>query len=57
MSDRPSRQALLRLVKQISRMETEEEVNARTNDDGMSGDDAVEALSGLIVAARKLVQS
>lgn len=39
----------------IARMETEEEINARTDDDGMSGDDACATLSALITEARRLL--
>jgi hypothetical protein len=42
-------------VRAIARLETEDEVNARTDDEGISGDDAVETLSILIRTARGLV--
>lgn len=59
--DRPNAQliatapAMFRELEKIARMETEDEINARTDDEGMSGDDAVETLSSLIRDARKIV--
>jgi hypothetical protein len=49
--------ALRKFIDQIARMETAEEYDERTNDDGMSGDDAVDTLSGLIRQARELTES
>lgn len=46
---------LMEFIKQIARMETASEFDERTDDEGMSGDDAVETLSGLIEASRKLI--
>ncbi len=40
-------------VQTIANLETEEDINFRTDGDGMSGDDAVETLSGLIRQARR----
>jgi hypothetical protein len=48
--------AMVALLRQIARMETAEEYDARTDDEGMCGDDAVEALSGLIKKARKVLE-
>jgi hypothetical protein len=54
MSARETR-LMWEFVQQIARLETEHEINERTDYEGMSGDDAVETLSGLISQARKLV--
>lgn len=43
-------------IEQIARLETEDEINERTDGDGMSGDDAVETLSSLIRQARKVLE-
>lgn len=42
------------LLETIARMKTESEINAETDGDGMSGDDAVETISSLIDSARKI---
>ena len=40
----------------IAEMQTEEEINEATDDEGMSGDDAVMTLSELIVSAREILK-
>lgn len=42
-------------VEQIARMETAEEFDERTDGEGMSGDDAVDTVSGLVRKARELL--
>lgn len=44
------------LVALISRMETEDEINEKTDDAGMSGDDACETVSGLVESSRKIME-
>lgn len=46
---------VMQFVELIARMETNDEIDERT-DDGMSGDDAVETLSALIHEARELLK-
>lgn len=43
-------------VEQIARMETADEFDERTDGEGMSGDDAVETVSGLVRKARELLE-
>ena len=43
-------------LRTLARMETETEINERTDGDGMSGDDACETLSMLIEQARALLK-
>lgn len=44
------------LLRSLAGMETETEINERTDDEGMSGDDAVEILSGVIMIARDILE-
>lgn len=44
------------LVELIANLETSEEFDARTNDEGMCGDDAVETLSSLVRQARVVIR-
>jgi hypothetical protein len=47
---------MVALLRQMARMETADEYDARTDGEGMCGDDAVEGLSGLIKKARKVLR-
>jgi hypothetical protein len=49
------RQMLLEALETIARLETSQEYDARTNGEGMSGDDAVSALSRLITQSRSAI--
>lgn len=42
-------------VAMIARMETADEFDERTDGEGMSGDDAVDTVSGLVRKARELI--
>jgi hypothetical protein len=50
-------QKLRAFVEAIARLETAEEFDERTNDEGMSGDDAVDTISGLVRQAREILSA
>lgn len=49
------REGLVKLISLIANMETASEFDATHNDEGMSGDDAVDSLSNLIEMARQVL--
>lgn len=55
LSNSKREEKLVDFLQQISRLETESEINERTDDEGMSGDDACETVSSLIDGARGLL--
>lgn len=49
------REELLKFIQLVARLETADEFDAKHNDEGMSGDDAVDSLSNLIEMARQVL--